>query len=140
MYKRLSLLAATAVMVAGATVTQQPAAAVDCVYRCASDEIQFLPGQSLNVEVVNNTQGRVNLERVLDFNPYLLLPGREVNVSVEVGQGPDLSMVFWDENYLPVKVMLHRPEANTLQIELLPSGSFSDRAVHLVNDGRVLIY
>ncbi|MEO1400740.1 MAG: hypothetical protein AAFV72_05720 [Cyanobacteria bacterium J06635_1] len=140
MYKRLSLLAAAAVMVVGATTAQQPAAAVDCVYRCESDEIQFLPGQPLNIEIVNHTQGRVNLERVLDFNPYLLLPNREINLNVEVGQGPDLSMVFWDENYLPVKVMLHRPEVNTLQIELLPSGSFSDRAVHLVNDGRVLIY
>ncbi|MEM8807392.1 MAG: hypothetical protein AAGF01_15330 [Cyanobacteria bacterium P01_G01_bin.38] len=140
MYKRLSLLAAAVVIVAGATATQQPAAAVDCIYRCASDEIQFLPGQSLNIKIINHTRGRVNLERVLDFNPYVLLPNREINLNVEVGQGPDLSMVFWDENYLPVKVMLHRPEVNTLQIELLPSGSFSDRAVHLVNDGRVLIY
>ena len=112
----LSLLTTTAMMVVGTTMAQLPAVAADCVYRCASDE------------------------RVLDFNPYLLLPGRDVKLNLEVGQGLDISVVFWDENYLPVKVMLHRPEVDQLQIELLSGGGFTDRAVHLVNDGRVLIY
>ncbi|NEP18470.1 MAG: hypothetical protein F6J97_16475 [Leptolyngbya sp. SIO4C1] len=140
MLKQLSLLAAAALIWAGDAAVNRSAIALNCVYRCESDEIQFLPGQSLKLEIVNNTRGRVNLERILDFDPYLLLPGRTVELNTQVGNGPDLSVVFWDEDYLPVKVMLHRPEINTLQVELLPSGSFSDRAVHVVNDGRVLIY
>jgi hypothetical protein len=134
----MPMIAATLAL--GAISKPQAAQAVDCVYRCQSNDIQFLPGQSLQLEVVNHTQGQVNLERILDFEPYLLRPGQVVLLETRVGGGPDLSMVFWDKDYLPIQVMLHRPSSERLQIELLPSGSFTDRAVHVVNDGRVLIY
>jgi hypothetical protein len=124
----------------GGTALVPSALATDCIYQCESNEIQFLPGQSIKIEIVNHTRGRVELERVLDFDPYVMRPGQTISLNTLVGYGPDMSIVFWDENYLPIKVALHRPEANTLRIEFLPSGNYSDQAVHLVNDGRVLIY
>jgi hypothetical protein len=130
----------SAALVGGAWGVPRAAQAVNCVYRCQSDEIQFLPGQVLQLEVINRTQGRVKLERVLGFRPYLMRPGQTLLLRTQVGGGPDLSMVFWDEDHLPIQVMLHRPSSDRLQVELLPSGSFTDRAVHVVNDGRVLIY
>lgn len=121
-----------------ATVTPSVRAA-DCVYRCGSDEIQFAPGQSVTLEVVNHTGGRVSLERVLDFHPYGMWPDQIITIDAQVGMG-DLSVVFWEAAQRPIEVRLHRPETNTLQIELLPSGAINDSAVHIVNDGRVMIY
>ncbi|MEO1593362.1 MAG: hypothetical protein AAFU71_19020 [Cyanobacteria bacterium J06632_22] len=133
-------LLAVALLVAGVGVVAERAIAAECVYRCGSDEIQYTPGQSLKLEIVNNTRMQINLERVLDFDPYSMRPGQTVELSTIVGTGADLSVVFWETDYRPVDVRLHRPEVGTLQIEFLPSGSFGDRAVHVVNDGRVLIY
>ena len=133
-------LLTAALLTLGFGVSVGDAIAAECVYRCGSDEIQYTPGQSLKLEIVNNTRMQINLERVLDFDPYSMRPGQTVELSTVVGTGADLSVVFWESDYRPVDVRLHRPEVGTLQIEFLPSGSFGDRAVHVVNDGRVLIY
>lgn len=113
--------------------------AADCVYRCGSDEIQFAPGQTVKLEVINRTGGRVSLERVLDFEPYGMWPDQVITIDAQVGVG-DLSVVFWEAAQRPIEVRLHRPERDLLQIELLPSGAVNDSAVHIVNDGRVMIY
>lgn len=115
------------------------AQAADCVYRCASNEIQFSPGQNVQLTVMNRTGGRVSLERVLDFEPYGMWPDQEITIDAQVGMG-DLSVVFWEAAQRPIEVRLHRPETDVLQIELLPSGAFNDSAVHIVNDGRVMVY
>ncbi|MBX2862448.1 MAG: hypothetical protein KTR27_02760 [Leptolyngbyaceae cyanobacterium MAG.088] len=111
----------------------------ECVYRCGSDEIQFVPGQAVRLQVVNHTGGRVNLERVLDFEPYGMWPDQMITIDAQIGIG-DLSVVFWEAAQRPIEVKLHRPEADILQIELLPSSAVNDGAVHIVNDGRVMIY
>lgn len=113
--------------------------AAECVYQCGSDEIQLAPGQAVKLEVVNHTGGRVSLERVLDFNPYGMWPDQVITIDAQVGVG-DLSVVFWESAQRPIEVRLHRPHADRLQIELLPSGAVNDSAVHIVNDGRVMIY
>ncbi|MFG6098883.1 hypothetical protein D0962_14045 [Leptolyngbyaceae cyanobacterium CCMR0082] len=113
--------------------------AAGCVYRCGSNEIQFAPGQAVTLQVVNRTGGRVSLERVLDFEPYGMWPDQTITIDAQIGIG-DLSVVFWEAAQRPIEVRLHRPEADTLQIELLPSGAVNDSAVHIVNDGRVMIY
>lgn len=113
--------------------------AADCVYQCGSDEIQFAPGQAVSLQVVNRTGGRVSLERVLDFEPYGMWPDQVITIDAQIGIG-DLSVVFWEAAQRPIEVRLHRPEPDVLQIELLPSGALNDSAVHIVNDGRVMIY
>ncbi|MEO0870231.1 MAG: hypothetical protein AAFY17_17725 [Cyanobacteria bacterium J06642_11] len=113
--------------------------AADCVYRCGSNEIQFAPGQNVQLEFVNRTGGRVSVERVLDFEPYGMWPDQRLTIDAQVGMG-DLSVVFWEAAQRPIEVRLHRPEINVLQIELLPSGYVNDSAVHIINDGRVMVY
>lgn len=135
MFKQLLFLS-SALMVATASTAVQ---AAECVYQCGSDEIQFAPGQAVTLEVVNRTGGRVSLERVLDFNPYGMWPDQVVTIDAQVGMG-DLSVVFWEQAQRPIEVRLHRPDADRLQIELLPSAAVNDSAVHIVNDGRVMIY
>ena len=123
-----------------AVATAVPAVqAAECVYRCGSNEIQFAPGQAVTLQVINHTGGRVSLERVLDFRPYGMWPDQMITIDAQVGIG-DLSVVFWEAAQRPIEVKLHRPESGVLQIELLPSGAVNDSAVHIINDGRVMIY
>lgn len=120
--------------------TANTAKAKPCTYQYESNQIQFVPGQPINIKFINNTNGLVNLERVLDIDMHWLRPDSDFTISTLVGADDDMSMVFWDENNRSVNAVLHRPDAETLQVELLPSGFDSDRAVHVSNDGRVLVY
>jgi len=118
----------------------EPVEAAPCTYQCDSNQIRFIPGQPITIEFINNTNGLVNLERVLDIDLHWLRPDSDFAISTLVGVDDDMSLVFWDENNRSVNAVLHRPDAETLQVELLPSGHDSDRAVHVANDGRVLVY
>ncbi|MEL6601806.1 MAG: hypothetical protein AAFP20_01115 [Cyanobacteria bacterium J06614_10] len=111
-----------------------------CTYQCDSNQIRFMPGQPIKIEFVNRTNGMINLERVLDIDMHWLRPQSDFAIETLVGVDDDMSLVFWDENNRAVNAVLHRPNSETLQIELLPSGHDSDRAVHVANDGRVLVY
>ncbi|MEL6259804.1 MAG: hypothetical protein AAFR12_01960 [Cyanobacteria bacterium J06626_6] len=111
-----------------------------CTYQCDSNQIRFIPGQPIKIEFVNRTNGTINLERVLDIDMHWLRPQTDFAIETLVGFDDDMSLVFWDENNRAVNAVLHRPNSETLQIELLPSGHDSDRAVHVANDGRVLVY
>ena len=123
----------------GGVIAPQAAQAA-CTYQCDSNQIRFMPGQPITIEFINNTKGLVNLERVLDIDMHWLRPDRDFRIETLVGADDDMSLVFWDENNNAVNAVLHRPDADTLQVELLPSGHASDRAVHVSNDGRVLVY
>lgn len=135
MLKQLLFLSSALTMAITAPAVQ----AAECVYRCGSNEIQFAPGQAVTLQVINHTGGRVSLERVLDFRPYGMWPDQMITIDAQVGIG-DLSVVFWEAAQRPIEVKLHRPESGILQIELLPSGAVNDSAVHIINDGRVMIY
>lgn len=116
------------------------AQAAPCTYQCESGQIRFEPGQPLTIEFVNKTNGLINLERVLDIKLHWLRPQTDFAIQTRVGVDPDMSMVFWDDDNKAVHAVVHRPNAETLQVEFLPSGFDSDRAVHVSNDGRVLVY
>lgn len=120
--------------------TPEPVKAEPCTYQCDSNQIRFVPGQPITIEFVNNTNGLINLERVLDIDLHWLRPHTEFAIQTVVGADDNMSMVFWDENNRSVNAVLHRPDAQTLKVELLPSGFDSDRVVHVVKDGRVLVY
>ena len=111
-----------------------------CTYQCGSNQIRFVPGQPLTIEFINRTSGLIQLERVLGVYLPRLMPQTDFAIETLVGVDDDMSLVFWDENNRAVSAVLHRPNAETLQVELLPSGHDSDRAVHIANDGRVLVY
>ena len=115
-------------------------AADPCTQQCRSNQIRFMPGQPITIEFINRTDGTVNLERVLDIDMHWLRPQTEFSIETLVGVDDDMSLVFWDEHNRAVEARLHRPDSETLQVELLPSGHDSDRAVHVSNAGRVLVY
>ncbi|NJM95874.1 MAG: hypothetical protein HC800_00465 [Phormidesmis sp. RL_2_1] len=131
---------ATAMLLASSLAPAAALAAEPCVYQCDSNQIRFVPGQPITIEFVNKTNGLIHLERVLDINLEWLRPNSEFSIQTLVGVDDDMSLVFWDDHNRAVNAVLHRPDAATLQIELLPSGAESDRAVHIANDGRVIVY
>ena len=136
-----SLIARTALLsLLAFSLFAQSAQAQPCTYQCESNQIRYVPGQPLTIEFVNKTNGLINLERVLDIKLHWLRPQTEFSIQTNVGVDPDMSMVFWNDDNKAVNAVLHRPDADTLQVEFLPSGSDSDRAVHVSNDGRVLVY
>lgn len=111
-----------------------------CTYQCGSNQIRFIPGQPIAIEFINKTDGLIQLERILDVHLPRLMPQTDFTIETLVGVDDDMSLVFWSEDNRAVSAVLHRPDAQTLQVELLPSGHDSDRAVHVSNDGRVLVY
>ncbi len=113
--------------------------ASECVYRCESNEIRFIPGQQVKVEIINLTGSLVRVERVLEFEPISLSPDHTTSLEIQVGIG-DLSLIFWETQQQSVKARLHRPAPEQLRIELLPGGAQGDSVIHVVNDGRVLVY
>ena len=137
--KGLSLSIAT-LSVAMLPLSLPTQAAEACTQQCGSNQIRFIPGQPIRIEFINRTDGTVNLERVLDIDLHWLRPQTEFAIETLVGVDDEMSLVFWDENNRAVEARLHRPDSKTLQVELLPSGHDSDRAVHVSNDGRVLVY
>lgn len=142
--RRLSWSAAT-VSVAALSVAMVPVSlpaqsAEVCTRHCGSNQIRFIPGQPVRIEFINRTDGTVNLERVLDIDLHWLKPQTEFAIETLVGVDDEMSLVFWDQNNSAVEARLHRPNFETLQVELLPSGHDSDRAVHISNDGKVLVY
>lgn len=140
MSRYVAILPLAALPIGAAVLIPVTVQAAPCTYQCDSNQIRFMPGQPLTIEFVNNTNGMVNLERVLDIDMQWLRPNTNFAIETLVGADDDMSLVFWDENNRAVNAVLHRPDAETLRVELLPSGHYSDRAVHVVNDGRVLVY
>ncbi|MEL6776009.1 MAG: hypothetical protein AAFO06_02045 [Cyanobacteria bacterium J06597_16] len=122
------------------TLFQPAQAAEPCSYQCGSNQIRFVPGQPITIEFINRTNGLINLERVLDIDMQWLRPQTNFAIQTLVGADAEMSLVFWDDNNRAVNAVLHRPDSETLQVELLPSGHDGDYAVHVVNDGRVLVY
>ena len=119
----------------GAKALAQP-----CTAYCRSNQIRFTPGQRVGLQLVNLTAGLVQVQQSGRMQPYPLRPGQEIRLFFGEGTQPNLSLLFWDETDLPIRTLLFRPENNVLRVEFLPSGSFSDRSISIMDDGRVVIY
>lgn len=118
-----------------------PAVAQNCTVACRSEQIRFVPGQRLQLVVVNRGFRPVMVEKMGRSRPLMLPAGQSIDLSQGFdGTRPNMSVTFWDETTLPVRVELHRPTPNQLRIEFVPTTAFTDRAVYILNDGRVLIY
>lgn len=112
-----------------------------CTANCGSRQIQFTPGERIRVFVVNRTSSLVQVEQIYGTNPIALLPSQEVEVDPNFGTNPNASLMFWDETTLPIRVVLFRPEPNSLRIEILPGGRPpGDRSVYVENDGKVKVF
>lgn len=133
-------LAAVTVLI---TSTNQPSATLagTCASKCGPRPIQFTPGQSVRLEVVNRTMGLVKLEKVQGTDPIPLRPGQELQFVQGDEIQPNISLVFWDEMGLALQANISKPDFATLRVELRPGRrNPGDRSLHMLSDGHVKVY
>lgn len=130
-------------LILGQSPRIEPALAGTCTaqFSCGAQPIRFIPGRRVTVQVVNQTSSLVLLERVQGTSAIPLRPGQNVQFERWGGTEPNISIVFWDQTALPLKVNVAQPNIKTLRIVLRPGGRPpGDRSVYILNDGRVKVY
>ncbi|MEB3338531.1 MAG: hypothetical protein VKJ46_13775 [Leptolyngbyaceae bacterium] len=141
MAKFLSLALVTTVLCFGTAEYTNPVMAGTCASNCGPSPVKFVPGTRVTIAVVNQTAGLVMLQKVQDSDPIPLHPGQELQFGRWGGTKPNLSMLFWDQNNLPLRANITQPNAKTLRVELRPNYvPPGDRAVYMFSDGRVTVY
>src|SRR6478672_352882 len=141
MYKLLlTILVATALLVSE-TVRPHQAIAKTCASNCGAAPVQFIPGQPINVEVVNFTRNLVQMQNVPTGNSIPITPGELLRLVRGGATEPNLSLVFWDVKGLALQIKILKPENKTLRIEIRPGGRQPrDRTVYLKDDGRIAVF
>lgn len=137
--KRVCLVAGISIL--GLSSLNSPSWAQFCTVNCGSKQIQFTPGERIQVRVANRTSSLIQIEQIYGTEPIALLPDQEIEVDSNFGTRPNHSLVFWDETKLPIRALLFRPQPNTLRIEIYPGGRPpGDRSIYIEDDGKVRIY
>lgn len=135
----LTLLATALLLVQGDRIT--PAIAGTCASNCGPRPVQFVPGQAVTVEIANHTSTIVLLQRVQGTDPIPLRPGQVLQFGDWGGTTPNLSLVFWEPMSLPLVARTKQTGSQKLRIDVLPGGSApGDKAVYILDDGRVLVF
>lgn len=107
---------------------------------CPPPPVQFVPGQTIRVEISNLTDTLIYVEKVQGEPPLDVIPGQVLIFTAGGNSINNLSLLLWDNRgsvltFRPVKV-----NNTTLRVEvragMQPPG---DRSVYLRDDGRVLI-
>lgn len=118
-----------------------PLIAQNCTANCRSDQIQFIPGERLTVEVVNQSSRVVNVQQVPLMAPSVLSPGQTADIGFNWGTTPNIAIRFWNAEEEPIRAYLFRPAERTLRVEIRDfPWQLSDRSIYIQNDGRVIIY
>jgi hypothetical protein len=107
---------------------------------CAPPPIQFIPGQRITIEVVNLTQGVIQLQQMPVTDALTISPGQVRTFLGGNTIDPNFSLIFWDTIGLALKADIIKLGARSLRIELRPGGRPpGNRAVYLNDDGRVKV-
>ena len=130
-------IAATAILLGPATVPK-PVLAGTCASKCGPKALQFRPGDRVAVEIINLTSNLIQFQKVYGTDPVSLSPGQSLRVRQGDGTAPNISVMFWDANGLPLKAVLSKPSETLLRIQLRPGYEPpGDSSVYIRNDGRV---
>ena len=132
--KVLSVALAAALLVPASTLAQT------CASNCGARPIQFVPGQPVQLEMVNRTPRLLQVEQINRTDPIALLPGQALQLDRNFGTEPNTSVAFWDITTLSVRAVVSQPQPQTLRIEIYPGQSPGDRSVYIQNDGRVTVF
>lgn len=143
MSKLLSVASVVAILLLNQTESPQFARAGTCAgANCGPQPVQFIPGQRINVEVVNLTNSILELQQVEGTSRVAVNPGQVLSlIRGGTTEKPNFSLVLWDVQGLSLQVKILKPEARTLRVEVRPGGRPpGDRTVYLRDDGRVAVF
>lgn len=122
----------------------QPVRGQSCVAAtsCLPQPIQFIPGETITVEVVNRTSSLVAIEQIRGTNTFTLDPGKTVSFLRGESVNPNFSLLMWDVQGLSLRFKLSQPQSNILRVEVyLGDGyEYDNNAIYLRNDGRVDVF
>ena len=118
--------------------TTAPALGGTCASNCGAPPLQFEPGELIAVQVVNLTQGLVEVQEAQGSDAFPLPPGRVTQLERLGSTTVNSSVLFWDTLGLGLKVKLVKVDDNTLRVELQPNYTPpGDRSIYLRDDGRI---
>jgi hypothetical protein len=144
--QQLSLiLAVSTLLIVGEFLpSSPPAIAGSCVAAtsCPPQPLQFIPGETVTVEVINRTSSLVAIEQIRGTNAFTLDPGKRISFLRGGSVTPNFSVVMWDVQGLSLRFKLSQPQKNLLRVEVyLGDGyDYNDRSIYLRNDGRLDVF
>ena len=125
-------------------ITSHAAIAQTCVAAtsCPPQPIQFIPGETVTVEVINRTTSLVAIEQIQGTDAFTLDPGKTISFLRGGSVNPNFSVVLWDVQGLSLQFRLSQPQKKLLRVEVyLGDGDwYDDRTIYLRNDGRLDIF
>ncbi|MFB2978113.1 hypothetical protein [Microseira sp. BLCC-F43] len=136
------VLVATALLL-GRAENQNLAIAATCAgASCPPPPLGFVPGQRIDVEVVNQTGVTVLLaEKVAGTDAIPIRPGQALRFRRWPATEPNFSLVFWSTISRILTARLSKPNPDTLRVVLISGGRIpGDRTIYILNDGRVMLF
>lgn len=107
---------------------------------CPPPPVQFVPGQTIRVEIANLTDTLVYVEKVQGEPPLDVIPGQLLIFATGGNSINNLSLLIWDNRGSILTLRPVKVNNTTLKVEVRagvqPPG---DRSVYLRDDGRVLV-
>ena len=107
---------------------------------CPPPPVQFVPGQTIRVEISNLTDTLVYVEKVQGEPPLDIIPGQVLIFTTGGNSINNLSLLLWDNRGSILTLRPVKVNNTTLRVEIRagvqPPG---DRSVYLQDDGRILI-
>ena len=138
-----AILVATALLFTHAE-NQNLAVAGTCAGRsCPPPPLGFVPGQRVDVEVVNETTNTIVLlaEKVGGTDAIPLRPGQMLRLRRWPATEPNFSLVFWSRISRVLTARVSKPNDETLRVVLRSGGQIpGDRTIYIKDDGRVMVF
>ena len=140
--KRFIVLVATALLFGNAELPMKAIAGTCAGASCPPPPLGFVPGQRIDVEVVNQTGVTVLLaEKIEGTDAIPIRPGQALRFRRWPATQPNFSLVFWSSVSRILTARLSKPNADTLRVVLISGGRIpGDRTIYILNDGRVMLF
>ena len=118
-----------------------PVQAGTCASQCGPAPLNFPPGTTIEVELVNLTPSIVLFQESGGSDPIPLPPGRTLRLPRLTTTIENASVTFWDSLGLAVKATLTKPQADVLRVQLVPDyDPPGEGAIYLRDDGRIDVF
>ncbi|BAZ10104.1 hypothetical protein NIES4071_19180 [Calothrix sp. NIES-4071] len=139
---KISKIVSTAIIATtllfGVSNNPSPIQAQTCASRCGRRPLQFVPGQLVQIEVVNRTPRVLQLQKSEVSKAIAIQPGQTIKFEQVRLTDPNISLLFWDDTGRSLSASLNKINASTLRVELRPNWRIpGDRSVDFRDDGMI---
>ncbi len=137
----LSVILATTLAGLGGSYWHSATAQTCSGSACGRPVLQFVPGQSITVEIINRSPALLEIQKIYGSDAVPLASGEVIRFVQYGGTDSNVSVVFWEPTSSPIRARVSKPNPKTLKIELeLAPSEPGDRSVYVRDDGRVVIF